>query len=371
MSKRNGMKNDPTREEIGNTFRSRLKTQMAMKGLTSLSLAKKLGDGWNPANIDDYINTKKEPSFFTIAAIAKTIGLSCDYLAGLVDEPTSTVDKATALRLLGLSGISEKAITNLSELLSLEGFWRRSVASCVLAQNRWSIDEKDAEVAIEKYWGDFESGFILIRNYELYKLTVREFFSSILSEDEILAILKKLLRDSLMYVELFEAYDYVLRLRSEEKNAIDQKTSLAKRLNNEYDNIPGLERTSFDKEGHDSQLSDIKNRQVVQKAIIHEDINELLILFYKKHIKTSVLSTHERKAKDAIEDSEKWIEEAIQWTKEMEEERLWEEEQRAGYWESLAAEALAEGGYYYEQEDYDQEDYDQEEADNMRGRIDG
>ncbi len=364
MNKRNGMRKDPRRIAIGESFRARLKKAMDTKHISSLELAKKLGDGWNPANIDDYMNTAKEPSFFTVAVMANALGVSCDYLAGFTDNASSKVEKALAAETLGLSSLSEAALDCLASLLVLCGHWRRSKLSSVRIQNRWNPVAPDC----------FPEGYYPpIRDYQLYPLTSSELINSLLSEDISPSIIESILVSSLDYIELKDAYAYIERLRAKEKEHLGKKSILSGLQRNEYDSFcPGSERSSFDKLNHDNDLKSLKQSQVITKAILHEQIDNLLDLFFEKHIKPVQFAEYTAAAEIALSDLVSWNEALEQLDKEMKDTRAAAE----AYFSDSKTQEMGDDGWTGDNDDYCEDEesrarlMEKARKDSM-GRIDG
>ena len=310
MSDRGGMMRDPKRLEIRDTLKLRLKETMTSASITSTSLSKQLGEAWNPVNIEDYISKDKikEPLFATAALIAKVLGVSCDYLAGFTNSSNPDVDKAHVSDVLGLSALSKEALDHLSSLLSLRGHWRRNVLPYIQAQDRWCIEgtqEKAESLAFASTYG--VSAPSPINNYELNPLTSALMINQLLSDNKAYSLIENILVSSLEYIELKDAYAYTEALRAAEKAEIDKESSILRGLNkNEYDpSYKGSERYSFDKLGHDNQLKVLKERQTIQKSIIHEKMDELLDYYFDKSI--SSLPTYKEKAANVLNEIKKWL----------------------------------------------------------------
>ena len=80
----------------------RIRRRIAEMSMTQVDLAK--AAGLSPARFGNYVQGKRNPDIFTLAKIARALGVSTDWLLG-VSEVGSVEIKPVVLRLLELDGM--------------------------------------------------------------------------------------------------------------------------------------------------------------------------------------------------------------------------------------------------------------------------
>lgn len=79
----------PQKEERNSVFSERLGILMRARGMTQRELANKAGI--SSGLICEYLHKNREPQAKTIIKLAKTLGVSSDYLLGLTNRPTQRI----------------------------------------------------------------------------------------------------------------------------------------------------------------------------------------------------------------------------------------------------------------------------------------
>lgn len=77
------------KEERNSVFSERLGILLRARGMTQRELADKAGI--SSGLICEYLHKNREPQAKTITKLAKTLGVSSDYLLGLTNRPTQRI----------------------------------------------------------------------------------------------------------------------------------------------------------------------------------------------------------------------------------------------------------------------------------------
>ena len=105
-----------TQEKYNATFPTRLRELLAPKGVTITALADKLEISRQA--VSQYQDGSTQPNLQSLAEIAKYFGVSTDWLLGLTDVRTPSMDVRA---IANYTHLSDKAIERLNSLTAIEG----------------------------------------------------------------------------------------------------------------------------------------------------------------------------------------------------------------------------------------------------------
>ena len=283
-------------------FSARLAEAMEGKSHKPSTLATVLelqsnGAKWNPNLIKDWMEGNKDPKFCVVVTLAKALGVSPNYLAGLTENKSSNISKEEAKEALGLERLSDEAIESLSKLLDYTvGFNDQSDILRLLTDlSRWDhyhvrprdwlpsvdSDESAQQQAEENPPGEY-GHFPSVSTAELVEYLLTR------SQEMVRRIFKSVIR----IMDYHEAERFFDCLKKREDADLDNSNSTIRKYIKKMQELDQLPEDQFSKAKRLEKLKNRRERQqeklvrgrITEEAILEDAIRTAINKYWQENI---------------------------------------------------------------------------------------
>lgn len=277
-------------------FSERLDEAMKGKSLKPSTLATVLeqqsnGARWNPILISEWLTGKKDPRFCVVVTLAKALGVSPNYLAGLTENKSSNISKEEAKEALGLERLSDEAIESLSKLLDYTvGFNDQSDILHLLTDlsrwNHYNVQPNDWMCA-----GDSDETCQVPREYGLFpSVSTAELVEYLLTRSQ--EMVRRIFKSVIRIMDYHEAERFFDCLKKREDADLDNSNSTIRKYIKKMQELDQLPEDQFSKAKRLEKLKNRRERQqekivrgrITEEAILEDAIRTVINKYWQENI---------------------------------------------------------------------------------------